>query len=227
MVLAGLSSLVPSMAQNAQNPQRLRARVAAPTIKNGHPTDIYILSANGPTVQFVESRESQEVLQQMDSAFKTLYIFETADFVDAKVAMENRKYQEARNKFHALVNKYASTLSIKDSLSARAAVYELECAMRMMDWAGVKGLAAKFPVRGANLSPSAQNDLEVAKIMALIPDKDWNGVKSRAGGNQKECHPPPAGADEICPGCGRHGGPGLEQGSGLFCGSSGFAAWFR
>lgn len=77
MVLAGLSSLVPSMAQNAQNaqnPQRLRARVAAPTIKNGHPTDIYILSANGPTVQFVESRESQEVLQQMDSAFKTLYI---------------------------------------------------------------------------------------------------------------------------------------------------------
>ena len=181
MVLAGLSSLVPSMAQNAQNAQRLRARVAAPTIKNGHPTDIYILSANGPTVQFVESRESQEVLQQMDSAFKTLYIFETADFVDAKVAMENRKYQEARNKFHALVNKYASTLSIKDSLSARAAVYELECAMRMMDWAGVKGLAAKFPVRGANLSPSAQNDLEVAKIMALIPDKDWNGVKSRAG----------------------------------------------
>ena len=181
MVLAGLSSLVPSMAQNAQNPQRLRARVAAPTIKNGHPTDIYILSANGPTVQFVESRESQEVLQQMDSAFKTLYIFETADFVDAKVAMENRKYQEARNKFHALVNKYASTLSIKDSLSARAAVYELECAMRMMDWAGVKGLAAKFPVRGANLSPSVQNDLKEKKIMALIPDKDWNGVKSRAG----------------------------------------------
>ncbi|PNC85678.1 hypothetical protein CXT87_06460 [Akkermansia muciniphila] len=181
MVLAGLSSLVPSMAQNAQNPQRLRARVAAPTIKNGRPTDIYILSANGPTVQFVESRESQEVLQQMASAFKTLYIFETDDFVDAKVAMENRKYQEARNKFHALVNKYASTLSIKDSLSARAAVYELECAMRMMDWAGVKGLAAKFPVRGANLSSSAQNDLEVAKIMALIPDKDWNGVKSRAG----------------------------------------------
>lgn len=181
MVLAGLSSLVPSMAQNAQNPQRLRARVAAPTIKNGRPTDIYILSANGPTVQFVESRESQEVLQQMASAFKTLYIFETDDFVDAKVAMENRKYQEARNKFHALVNKYASTLSIKDSLSARAAVYELECAMRMMDWAGVKGLAAKFPVRGANLSPSVQNDLEVAKIMALIPDKDWNGVKSRAG----------------------------------------------
>ena len=67
MVLAGLSSLVPSMAQNAQNPQRLRARVAAPTIKNGRPTDIYILSANGPTVQFVESRESQEVLQQMAS----------------------------------------------------------------------------------------------------------------------------------------------------------------
>ena len=58
MVLAGLSSLVPSMAQNAQNPQRLRARVAAPTIKNGRPTDIYILSSNGPTVQFVESRES-------------------------------------------------------------------------------------------------------------------------------------------------------------------------
>lgn len=74
MVLAGLSSLVPSMAQNAQNPQRLRARVAASTIKNGRPTDIYILSANGPTVQFVESRESQEVLQQMASAFKTLYI---------------------------------------------------------------------------------------------------------------------------------------------------------
>lgn len=181
MVLAGLSTMVPAMAQNAQNPQRLRARVVSPTIKNGRPMDIYILSSNGPAIQFVESRESQEVLQQMASAFKTLYIIETDDFVDAKVAMENRKYQEARNKFHALVNKYASTLSIKDGLSARAAVNELECAMRMMDWAGVKGLVAKFPVRGANLSPSAQNDLEVAKTMALIPDKDWDGIKNRAG----------------------------------------------
>lgn len=181
MVLAGLSTMAPAMAQNAQNPQRLRARVVSTAIKNGRPTDIYILSSNGPAIQFVESRESQEILQQMASAFKTLYIVETDDFVDAKVAMENRKYQEARNKFHALVNKYASTLSIKDSLSARAAVNELECAMRMMDWVGVKGLVAKFPVRGANLSPSAQNDLEVAKIMALIPDKDWNGIKSRAG----------------------------------------------
>lgn len=66
-----------------------------------------------PRSSLWKARESQEVLQQMASAFKTLYIFETDDFVDAKVAMENRKYQEARNKFHALVNKYASTLSIK------------------------------------------------------------------------------------------------------------------
>lgn len=64
--------------------------------------------------------------------------------------------------------------------------------MRMMDWAGVKGLAAKFPVRGANLSPSAQNDLEVAKIMALIPDKDWNGVKSRAVLSWQPKRMPPA-----------------------------------
>lgn len=180
MVLAGLSTLVPAMAQDVSGVPRLRARAASSSIKGGRPTDIFILSANGPTIQFVETKESQDVLQQTASAFKTLYIFETDDFVDAKVAMENRKYQEARNKFHALVGKYASTLPIKDSLSARAAVNELECAMRMMDWAGVKGLAARFPVKGSNLSPSAQDDLEVAKIMALIPDKDWKALKTRA-----------------------------------------------
>ena len=180
MVLAGLSTLVPAMAQNAADPPRLRARVANPAIKNGRPTDIFILSANGPMVQFVETRESQDILQQAASAFRTLYIFETDDFVDAKVAMENRKYQDARNKFHALIGKYAATLPIKDSLSARAAVNELECAMRMMDWAGVKGLVSRFPVRTVNLSPSAQNDLEVAKIMALIPDRNWNEVKTQA-----------------------------------------------
>lgn len=180
MVLAGLSTLVPAMAQNAADPPRLRARVANPAIKNGRPTDIFILSANGPMVQFVETRVSQDILQQAASAFRTLYIFETDDFVDAKVAMENRKYQDARNKFHALIGKYAATLPIKDSLSARAAVNELECAMRMMDWAGVKGLVSRFPVRAANLSPSAQNDLEVAKIMALIPDRNWNEVKTQA-----------------------------------------------
>ena len=58
MVLAGLSTLVPAMAQNVQNAQRLRARVSAQSIKNGRPTDIFILSSNGPTVQFVETRES-------------------------------------------------------------------------------------------------------------------------------------------------------------------------
>lgn len=54
MVLAGLSTLVPAMAQNAADPPRLRARVANPAIKNGRPTDIFILSANGPMVQFVK-----------------------------------------------------------------------------------------------------------------------------------------------------------------------------
>ena len=159
MVLAGLSTLVPAMAQNAADPPRLRARVANPAIKNGRPTDIFILSANGPMVQFVETRESQDILQQAASAFRTLYIFETDDFVDAKVAMENRKYQDARNKFHALIGKYAATLPIKDSLSARAAVNELECAMRMMDWAGVKGLVSRFPVRTCLLytSPSPRD----------------------------------------------------------------------
>ena len=180
MVLAGLSTLVPAMAQNAADPPRLRARVANPAIKNGRPTDIFILSANGPMVQFVETRESQDILQQAASAFRTLYIFETDDFVDEKVAMENRKYHYSRNNFHARSCKYAATLPIKDSLSARAAVNELECAMRMMDWAGVKGLVSRFPVRAANLSPSAQNDLEVAKIMALIPDRNWNEVKTQA-----------------------------------------------
>lgn len=62
-------------------------------------------------VQFVETRESQDILQQAASAFRTLYIFETDDFVDAKVAMENRKYQDARNKFHALIGKYAAHAS--------------------------------------------------------------------------------------------------------------------
>lgn len=180
MVLAGLSTLAPAMAQDASSAPRLRARAASSAIKGGRPTDIYVLSANGPTVQFVETRESQDVLQQPASAFKTLYIFETDDFMDAKVAMENRRYQEARNKFHALTGRYASTMSIKDSLSARAAVHELECAMRMMDWAGVKNLVAKFPVRNSNLSPAAQNDLEIAKIMALIPDRNWNGLKTQA-----------------------------------------------
>lgn len=180
MVLAGLTTLVPAMAQNAQEPLRLRARVVSQAVKNGRPVNIYILSSNGSTVQYVETKESQEILQQPASAFKTLYIFETEDFVDAKVAMENRKYQDARNKFHALVNKYAATLSIKDSLSARSAVNELECAMRMMDWAGVKALLSKFSVRANNLSPTAQNDLEVAKIMSMIPDKDWNSLKSNA-----------------------------------------------
>lgn len=180
MALAGLATLVPAMAQDISGMQRLRARAVNSSIRNGNPTDIFILSANGPAIQFVETKESQAPMQQMASAFKTLYIFETDDFVDAKVDMENRKYQDARNKFAALVTKYASTLPIKDSLSARAAVNELECAMRMMDWAGVKGLLAKFPIRANTLSQSDQDDLEVARIMATIPDKNWNDLKTKA-----------------------------------------------
>lgn len=180
MILAGLATLAPTMAQDAPGTQRLRARVVSQSIKNGRPVDIFIISANGPTVQFVETKESQDVLQQMASAFKTLYIFETDDFIDAKTDLENRKYSEARNKFRALAGKYASTLSIKNSLSARAVVYELDAAMRMMDWAGVKALVSSFPLKANTLSAIDQNDLEVAKIMSLIADKDWKALKTRA-----------------------------------------------
>lgn len=62
MVLAGLSTLVPAMAQNAADPPRLRARVANPAIKNGRPDGYFHSVGQRSMVQFVETRESQDIL---------------------------------------------------------------------------------------------------------------------------------------------------------------------
>ncbi len=179
MVMAGLSVLVaPVMGQDA--PLRLRARAISKSVKNGKPVDIFVLGANGNKVNYAETIDSQIFLELPQSAFKTLYFFETDDYLQAIQAMDNHKYAEASKKFQQLTKKYAAFMPIKDSLAARSAVYELQCAMHMLDMAKIKALSASFPVKNSGLAASEQNDLAVAKILAMVGDKKMAEAKAEA-----------------------------------------------
>ncbi len=187
MVLAGLSVLAaPVMGQDAQ--LRLRARAISKSVKNGRPVDIFVLGANGNKVNYAETVDSQIFLELPQSAFKTLYFFETDDYLQAIQAMDNHKYEEASKKFRQLTKKYAAFMPIKDSPAALSAVYELQCAMHLLDMAKIKELSASFPVRNSNLATSDQNDLAVAKILALVGDKKMTDAKKEADSILKSQH---------------------------------------
>ncbi len=181
MMAAGLSALVPAMAQDNVD-DRLRVRVISKgkAVRDGKPTDIYVIGGNGNRIKYAESRESMEILELPQNAFKTLYFFETEDYLKAQQAMDNGKYDEAAKRFGSIVKKRADLIGVKDSPAVRGAVSQLECVLHLFDAARLKDTVANFQVKESNLTDKEQNDLAIAKILIDVADKKWADVKSQA-----------------------------------------------
>ncbi len=107
---------------------------------------------------------------QMDVAKCNMFkLITPADMGTALNAYRAGELAEAREKFAAIKSKYAEYLGLPGNPAAEAAMLELDCALRLLDWAGAKALADGMP-HPNYLSEEDKTSLAVAKLMGDITD---------------------------------------------------------
>ncbi len=166
MLALGLTALIaaPMVAQAQEAP---KTKLQAYVMIGKGAARVPVVNATGKD-KFIFIHDDQQM--QMDVAKCNMFMLITpADHGAALNDYRAGDVASARAKFAAVKTKYAEYLGLPGNPSAEAAMLELDCALRMLDWAGAKALAEGMRQPGY-LSEDAQTTLAVAKVLGNIAD---------------------------------------------------------
>ncbi len=166
MLALGLAALAaaPLAAQAQEAP---KAKMQAYVMIGKGAARVPVLNATGKD-KFIFIHNDQQM--QMDVAKCNMFKLVTpADHADAVNDYRAGDLAAARKKFGAVKAKYAEYVGLPGNPSTEAAMLELDCALRMLDWAGAKALADGIS-HPEYLSDEDKATLEVAKVLGNIKD---------------------------------------------------------
>ena len=161
----------------AQQPAKLSAYVQVP---GGNPALLELERSDGNGSFFYLQKGTDQLMQTKASACKLFYIQTPAEMANALRDYYGGDYADARKQFASIKKKYASFAGLPGSPCTLSALYELTCAVRMLDVAAAKTLVDSFPGASALTGADAAR-LEAAKVFALIDDKPESFATIKAG----------------------------------------------
>lgn len=139
---------------------KLRAYVQLPSQK---PQELIINRSDGNDKFYFTQKGTDQELEVPVASCKGLFYLQTAPELAAALnAYRESDLAAARKQFAAVKNKYAHYAGLPGNPVTIAAVNEISCAVRMMDWEGVKKLVATPP---ANMSPADAARVQAAAII--------------------------------------------------------------
>lgn len=164
IVAAGLVALTGvAYAQSPAKPQGLVAVVQAN--EKSKPTKRLITRADGKDT-YVYYDSSEETEKKVKVGKGGVFFLQTPkEFVEAERSLNARDFSVARTQLAAVKSKYAAFIGLDRNPAERAALLELECAVRQLDFVGLKGLVGSFP-HADWLSPEDRAKVLASKILA-------------------------------------------------------------
>ncbi|MBR5888515.1 MAG: hypothetical protein IKY92_00510 [Akkermansia sp.] len=151
----------------AQQPVKLSAYVQLP---GGKPALLELERGDGEGSFFYMQKGTDQLMQSKAATCKMFYIQTPADMANAQRDYYGGDYADARKQFASIKKKYAAFAGLPGSPCTMAALYELTCAVRMLDVAAVKELAAALP-GASSLTGADAARVDAAKVVGLIDDK--------------------------------------------------------
>ncbi len=170
--LAALSGMQFAAGQQAP---KLNAYVALPGAGAGQ---ITLERGDGNGSFFYMQKGTDQLMTAKASACKMFYIQTPADMANALRDYYGGDYAAARKSFAVIKKKYAAFAGLPGSPCTVAALHELTCAVRMLDFAAAKELADSLPgvsvLTGADAARVA-----AAKVAGMINDQpdSFPGIK--------------------------------------------------
>jgi len=159
----------------------LRANMRAPMpgdakrrLKNFQ--NIFILEADRTKVTWKENMRSLRLIKTNKTSLKGLYFETPEDIADAIALFENRKYNEARQKFAEARPRYKKFRGLMDNPHAIAGFYELECLRKLEDFEAL-GKAEREYLNVKELTrPHMVKQIELYEMWNLVRLKDWRAL---------------------------------------------------
>lgn len=178
LAVAALSCASVAGAQEADAGAKLRAYVQLPSQK---PQELVINRSDGnDKFYFMQKGTDQEMEMPVSSCKGLFYIQTPAELANALNTYREGDLAAARKQFASVKSKYAAFGGLPGSPVTIAAVNEISCAVRLLDWEGVKKLTANPP---ANMGTNDEARVAVAALVANIitaPDKVDDNKKAIA-----------------------------------------------
>lgn len=125
--------------------------------------------ANGSVFQYTNAQEQK---MQIDATkCKLFYINTPDDLAAAMKTYSSKNYDAARKQLAACKSKYMPYAGLPGNPSLTAALLELECAVKQLDWDGVKAIASSFPTKGVNKADVGMIlNIKAAGILGNVSD---------------------------------------------------------
>ncbi len=166
MLALGLATLAaaPMVAEAQEAP---KTKMQAYVMIGKGAARVPVVNATGKD-KFIFIHNDQQM--QMDVAKCNMFkLITPAEFGDAINTYRAGNLAEARKQFGAIKSKYAEYVGLPGNPSTEAALLELDCALRQLDWAGAKALVDGFS-HPEYLDEQDKGTLAVAKLLSTITD---------------------------------------------------------
>jgi len=174
MIALGLAATA-GAAYAQQEPAQTQVR-AYVQFERSRPTVLSLKKANGKD-KFVYTVQDQEMQGNADKC-KLFFIQTPADLASAIRTLKERDFASARKQLAAVKGKYAAWQGLPGDPSTKAALLELECAVRQLDLEGLKGLVSSFP-HADWLEGEDKLQFAAARVLAGVSDDPAAAVGAR------------------------------------------------
>lgn len=134
------------------------------------PQTIKVLAAEGKNAFRYESLDGPMIVKLKDC--DSFFMRTPDDMAQALVEYQGDRLESARTKLGQVKRKYAMMVGLPDNPASTAANLELDCAVRLQDWAAVKTLADKFPGK-TDLGEGMPLRLDTAKLLGLLSEANF------------------------------------------------------
>lgn len=179
-----LAALAGMQFASAQEGAKLNAYVALPGAGAGQ---LVLERGDGNGSFFYLQKGTDQMMAAKASTLKLFYIVTPADMANALRDYYGGDYEAARKDFAKIKKKYAAFAGLPGSPCTMGALYELICAVRMVDVAAAKELAGAIPGESA-LTGSDAASVAAAKVFGMINDQpdSFAAIKTAVEETMKE-----------------------------------------
>lgn len=152
------------------------AMVRTDDMNGGRPAGILVVGGNRTTLLYKLGAQEVDPRQMPYSRVKSLVFNAPEEYITALQNFQNAKYKEARATFANVRTKYQSVEALPGNYSVRAAFYEADSLVRLLDWAALKSVLPVLTKHSYVLTGNMPTDAEVYTLLGKLADNNPDAV---------------------------------------------------
>ncbi len=139
----------------------------------------FLVSATKSQLTYRETAVATETANARVLDYKTIFLYEPREFTEAMDLFQARKYEEAKQKFIAVKDRFKPVYAVENSHAALAAFYELEGLRKLGDLDGLAAALQQFD-KSPLTRDTQLRQLELYVLWDAVRAKDWATLEGLA-----------------------------------------------